>query len=59
MSTLLRLSTPRLEKAVARAGNAAQQRVLEAAGWKKLAEFENTRSGETTELWGHNVKGAE
>ena len=40
-------------------GNAAQQRVLEAAGWKKLAEFENTRSGETTELWGHNVKGAE
>ncbi len=41
------------------AGNAAQQRVLEAAGWKKLTEFENTRSGETTELWGHNVKGAE
>ena len=40
------------------AGNAAQQRVLESAGWKKLAEFENTRSGETTELWGHNVKGA-
>ena len=38
-------------------GNAAQKRVLDAAGWKRIAEFENTRSGETTELWGRNVKG--
>lgn len=33
-------------------GNAAQKTVLEQAGWKKLAEFRNHRSCETTELWG-------
>lgn len=34
------------------ANNAAQKRVLEAAGWTKLAEFPNRRLAETTELWG-------
>lgn len=33
-------------------GNTAQKTVLEQAGWKKLAEFRNHRSSETTELWG-------
>lgn len=33
-------------------GNTAQKRVLERAGWKKLDEFTNTRSSETTEVWG-------
>jgi len=37
------------------AGNAAQKRVLERAGWAKLAEFRNRRSCETTELWGYQV----
>lgn len=37
------------------AGNAAQKRVLERAGWSKLAEFANTRNNETTEIWGHTV----
>lgn len=40
-------------------GNVAQKRVLGAAGWVKLAEFGNTRSSETTELWGYSVKGDE
>lgn len=34
------------------AGNAAQKRILEAEGWKKLDEFHNRRLSETTELWG-------
>lgn len=33
-------------------GNTAQKRVLERAGWKKLAQFNNRRSCETTEVWG-------
>lgn len=33
-------------------GNAAQKRVLEHAGWRKLAEFSNRRSCEITEVWG-------
>lgn len=37
-------------------GNAAQKRVLEAAGWRKLAEFTNRRSRETTEVWGAAVE---
>lgn len=37
------------------AGNAAQRRVLETAGWKKLSEFRNKRSCETTEIWGNQV----
>jgi len=34
------------------AGNAAQKRVLEAAGWSQLGRFDNARTGEITELWG-------
>lgn len=34
------------------AGNSAQKRVLEAAGWKRLDSFHNQRSCETTEIWG-------
>lgn len=39
------------------AENTAQQRVLAESGWKKLTEFQNTRSSEITELWGHQVNG--
>lgn len=41
------------------AGNTAQKRVLETAGWDQLGEFENNRTGEMTEMWGrklHNFK---
>lgn len=38
------------------AGNGAQKRVLERAGWSKLAEFANTRSCETTEIWGAPIE---
>jgi len=34
------------------ANNGAMKRVLELAGWKKLAEFRNKRLSETTEIWG-------
>jgi len=34
------------------AGNLAQKAVLAKAGWKPLAKFRNSRSCETTELWG-------
>lgn len=34
------------------ANNAAQKRILMAAGWQKLTEFHNRRLCETTELWG-------
>lgn len=37
-------------------GNAGQKRVLERAGWQKLAEFRNRRSCETTEIWGAAVE---
>lgn len=37
------------------AGNAAQKAALTKAGWKKLAEFRNSRQAETTELWGMEV----
>lgn len=37
------------------AGNAAQKAALTKAGWKKLAEFRNSRQSETTELWGMEV----
>jgi len=33
------------------ANNAAQKRVLSAAGWRYLTHFRNCRSSETTELW--------
>lgn len=36
--------------------NTAQHSVLEQAGWKRLAEFRNTRTGGTTILWGWEVK---
>lgn len=35
--------------------NAAQQAVLTKAGWSKLAEFNNTRTGGKTEIWGSTV----
>jgi RimJ/RimL family protein N-acetyltransferase len=34
------------------AGNEAQKKCLESAGWAKLTEFRNRRSSETTEIWG-------
>ena len=37
----------------------AQVVAFRKVGNRVFAEFENTRSGETTELWGHNVKGGE
>lgn len=37
------------------AGNTAQKRVLQKAGWKWLSDFHNRRSCETTELWGFAV----
>lgn len=38
--------------------NERQHRVLEAAGWKRLAEFRNTRDGAATVMWGWEVKPA-
>lgn len=35
--------------------NAAQQKVLAAAGWKKLTSFRNRRQAEITEIWGYLV----
>jgi L-amino acid N-acyltransferase YncA len=37
------------------ASNEAQRSVLEKAGWAKLAEFENSKTGEMTELWGYEL----
>lgn len=37
-------------------GNTAQKRVLEQAGWGPLALFNNTRTGETTEVWGYEIQ---
>lgn len=37
------------------AGNAAQKRVLERAGWKKLSEFDSRKTGESVEIWGWKV----
>lgn len=37
------------------AGNHAQKRVLEAAGWSQLSRFDNARTGEMTELWGRSL----
>lgn len=39
--------------------NAAQQKVLAAAGWEKLTGFRNRRQAEITEIWGYAVKGKE
>lgn len=35
--------------------NAAQQAVLTKAGWQRLAEFANTRTGGKTQIWGSTV----
>lgn len=35
--------------------NAAQQAVLTKAGWSMLAEFNNTRTGGKTQIWGAKV----
>ena len=40
------------------AGNAAQKKVLERAGWANLSAFNNARTGETTEVWGYQVRRA-
>jgi ribosomal protein S18 acetylase RimI-like enzyme len=37
------------------AANTAQKRVLEKTGWKRLAVFDNRRTGGKTELWGWEV----
>ncbi len=39
------------------AGNAVQKHVLEKAGWRCLAVFDNRRTGGQTELWGWAVGG--
>lgn len=36
--------------------NAAQQRVLEKAGWQKVDEFDNSQSGGTTQVWRYKIK---
>lgn len=36
------------------ASNDRQKRILASAGWKKLDEFRNRRSAETTEIWARN-----
>lgn len=38
--------------------NLAQQRVLEKAGWSMLVEFNNSKSGGVTQIWGAKVTGA-
>lgn len=35
--------------------NAAQQAVLSKAGWQRLAEFDNSRTGGKTQVWGAKV----
>ncbi|MEF8755981.1 MAG: hypothetical protein V5B60_18945 [Accumulibacter sp.] len=37
------------------ASNEAQKCVLRKAGWVWLAEFENSKTGEMTELWGYEL----
>jgi len=37
------------------AGNIAQKRVLTQANWIRLAEFDNSKTGERTELWGYEL----
>ena len=37
------------------AKNVAQHHVLIAAGWKKLAEFNNRRLDECTQIWGKDM----
>ena len=36
--------------------NTAQQHVLTKAGWSKLAEFDNSRTGGKTQIWGAPVQ---
>lgn len=36
--------------------NQAQKRVLTRAGWKRVAMFNNSRTGESTEVWGYEVR---
>lgn len=38
------------------AKNVEQHRVLDAAGWQKLAQFNNRRLGESTQIWGKAVE---
>lgn len=40
------------------AGNVAQKRILDVAGWVQLSEFNNSRTGEKTEVWGYEVRRA-
>lgn len=35
--------------------NQAQLSILDQAGWKKLADFHNSKTGGTTELWGCQI----
>lgn len=35
--------------------NLAQKKVLTAAGWQRLGDFANSRSGGRTEIWGWQV----
>ncbi len=37
------------------AGNFRQKAILEKQGWKKLADFWNSRSSEFTEIWGYEL----
>lgn len=37
------------------ASNAAQKKVLARAGWRSLASFVSSKTGEPVELWGANV----
>jgi hypothetical protein len=38
------------------AENVKQHSVLEACGWERLTEFDNTQSGGKTIIWGWEVK---
>lgn len=38
------------------ASNTAQKRVLQQAGWVQISHFNNTRTGDKTEVWGYLVK---
>lgn len=35
--------------------NIAMQKVMEGAGWQRLAEFPNSRTGGSTQIWGAKV----
>lgn len=39
-----------------RSDNTAQRQVLQTAGWRMLASFNDSKSGNSVELWGWTVK---